>query len=339
MKLLVANNAAPFVRGGAEMLAERLVDELRTAGHEAELMRIPLGNSPESVRDAVVAASTIELMNVDRVIGMKFPAYLVPHDDIVIWLVHQFRQVYDLGPDNGGWPDPELQRLVRSADDAAFTRARRIYTISPVVADRLRTYSGFEAEVLPHPPHADEAYRCEPAEPYIVALGRISDGKRQWLAARAMQHVRAPIRLVIAGAPDDDATLVRLEAAVAEAGVGDRVEIVPRYISSEEKLDLLARCAVSVSLPVDEDSYSYVQYEAAMSAKPLVTASDSGGARTLVVEDETGHVVAPEPSAIAAAIDGLLADRDRAAAMGRAARAHAEGLGLSWQRVVEELTR
>ena len=45
MKLLVANNAAPFVRGGAELLAERLVTELVAAGHEAELLRLPLGET------------------------------------------------------------------------------------------------------------------------------------------------------------------------------------------------------------------------------------------------------------------------------------------------------
>ena len=101
MKLLVVNNAAPFVRGGAELLADRLVVELRVAGHEAELVRLPLGTTPDSVLDGLIAAATLEAVNVDRVIGLKFPAYLLPHDDVVIWLVHQFRQVYDLGARGG----------------------------------------------------------------------------------------------------------------------------------------------------------------------------------------------------------------------------------------------
>ena len=46
MKLLVANNATPFVRGGAELLADRLVLELRRAGHEAEVLRLPLWATP-----------------------------------------------------------------------------------------------------------------------------------------------------------------------------------------------------------------------------------------------------------------------------------------------------
>ena len=33
---------------------------------------------------------------VDRLIGLKFPAYLIPHPRKVIWLLHQHRQAYDL---------------------------------------------------------------------------------------------------------------------------------------------------------------------------------------------------------------------------------------------------
>jgi glycosyltransferase involved in cell wall biosynthesis len=339
MKLLVANNAAPFVRGGAELLADRLIDELRAAGHEAELLRLPLGSTPETVVDGVIAAATLEAVNVDRIIALKFPAYLLPHDDVVIWLVHQFRQVYDLGPDLGGWPAPELRRIVRTADDAAFRRARRLYAISPVVAERLRRYNGVDAEVLLTPPHTEQAYRCEQSNGSIVALGRISDGKRQVLAVRAMVHARPETRLIIAGAADNPETLAHLEAAIAEEGVADRIDLIPRFISDEEKLDLLARCAASVYLPIDEDSYGYVCYEAAMSAKPTITATDSGGTQTLVADGRTGLVVDPDPRSIAAAFDRIAHDPNEAAKMGCAARELANELDLSWTNVVRELTR
>jgi glycosyltransferase involved in cell wall biosynthesis len=339
VKLLVANNAAPFVRGGAELLADRLIGELRAAGHEAELLRLPLGTTPETVLDGVITAATLEAVNVDRIIALKFPAYLLPHDDVVIWLVHQFRQVYDLGPEQGGWPAPELRRIVRAADDAAFRRARRLYAISPVVAERLRRYNGVNADVLLTPPHTELAYRCEQSRGFILALGRISDGKRQLLAARAMAHARPGTRLVIAGAPDSTEALARLEAAVADEGVGDLIEIVPRFVSDEEKLDLLARCAASVYLPIDEDSYGYVCYEAAMSSKPTITATDSGGTHTLVEDGRTGLIVDPDPRSVGAAFDRIAREPGEAARMGRAARELAGRLDLSWTRVVRELTR
>jgi glycosyltransferase involved in cell wall biosynthesis len=341
MKLLVANNAAPFVRGGAELLADRLVLELRRAGHEAELLRLPLGNTREQILASIVAASLLDAVNVDRVIGLKFPAYLIPHPDVVIWLVHQFRQAYD--PPPVGWTqDPSTDPLVaavNAADGAAFGGATRLYAISPMVADRLHRSHGLEAEVLMTPPHSEQEYRTQAAEDFIVALGRISDGKRQLLAVEAMRFARPGYRLVVAGAADNPATIDQIRQEIHEAGVGDRVELIPRFITEEEKLDLIARCIGSVYLPVDEDSYGYVIYEAAMSNKPSITATDSGGTLTLVDHGRTGLVSAPEPEALASTFDELALHLDRAEAMGRNARSQALELDLSWDRVIKELTR
>ena len=341
MKILVANNAAPFVRGGAELLADRLVLELRRAGHEAELLRLPLGNTPEQILSSLIAASLLDVVNVDRIIGLKFPAYLIPHREVVIWLVHQFRQAYDLPP--VGWPqDPTLDRVasaVRAADRGAFADAKRLYAISPMVAERLHRTNGMTAEVLMTPPHSEQVYRTAKAEDFIVAIGRISGGKRQLLAIQAMRHARPGYRLVVAGPADNPGVLGQIEREMAEAGVGDRVELIPRFITEEEKLDLLARSIGSVYLPIDEDSYGYVCYEAAMSGKPSITATDSGGTLTLVEHGRTGLVSAPEPEALAAVFDDLALHRDRARAMGRNARALALELDLSWTRVIEELTR
>jgi len=341
VKLLVANNAAPFIRGGAELLADRLVLELQRAGHQAELLRLPLGNTPEQIVDSMVAASLLDIVNVDRVIGLKFPAYLVPHPDKVIWLVHQLRQAYD--PPPVGWPaNPQLDPIVsavRTADRNAFEGTRRIYAISPMVADRLRRSNGLTAPVLMTPPHAEQEYRNAPAEDFIVALGRISGGKRQMLAVRAMRHARPGYRLVVAGAVESPGLLQDLQREISEAGLSDQVELIPRFISEEEKLDLLARSIGSVYLPVDEDSYGYVCYEAAMSSKPSVTATDSGGTHTLVDHGRTGLISAPEPEALAHGFDELASHPNRARAMGENARTLALELDLSWDRVIQELTR
>lgn len=341
MRILVANNAAPFVRGGAELLADRLVVELIAAGHEAELVRIPLGSTPEKIADSMIAASLLGVDNIDRVVGLKFPAYLIPHDDKVIWLVHQLRQAYEQPP--VGWVStPETDPLVaavRKADLTAFRAANRLYTISPMIADRLKEATGLVAPVLMTPPHADLEYRSAPPERYIVALGRIGGGKRQLLAVEAMAHARPGYRLVVAGAPDSPEDGEAISRKVSELGLEDRVEVIPRFISDDEKLDLLARCAGSVYLPINEDSYGYVCYEAAMSGKASITGTDSGGTHTLVRHGETGFVVAPEGRAIAQAMDTLALDKTAAVEMGRAASTAALELDLSWTRVISELTR
>jgi len=341
MKLLVGSNASPFVRGGAELLADRLVTELQRAGHQAELLRLPIGNNPKQVLESLVAAAMLQAVNVDRVIGLKFPAYLIPHDDMVIWLLHQFRQAYE--PPPVGWPtdvllDP-IVAAVQTADRAAFANANRLYAISPIVSARLSQSNAIVADVLMTPPHADYEYRSHPAEDFIVALGRISEGKRQRLAIQAMRHAQPGYRLVVAGPPDTPDALQAIEREIEDAQTGDRVEVIPRFITDDEKLDLLARCIGSIYLPLDEDSYGYVCYEAAMSSKPTITATDSGGTLTLVEHGRTGLVSEPDAEALAARFDDLALHKDQSADLGRSARALALELDLSWERVVMELTR
>ena len=97
MKVLVVNNMAPFVRGGAEALAEHLVKHLEIAGHQAELLRVPFQWEPATrIPSQMLMARAFELWNVDHVIALKFPAYLIQHPSKTIWLVHQYRQAYDL---------------------------------------------------------------------------------------------------------------------------------------------------------------------------------------------------------------------------------------------------
>ena len=115
MKIAVVNNAVPFVRGGAEFLAKWLTERLEQFGHSAVLIRIPFRwEPPEAILDSMLACQMMTVPNVDRVIALKFPAYLVPHGNKVLWLLHQFRQAYDLwGTPLQGLPSNELGTGVR----------------------------------------------------------------------------------------------------------------------------------------------------------------------------------------------------------------------------------
>src|SRR5690606_22450122 len=97
MKVLVLSTMVPFVHGGAEELFIHLVRNLQSAGVEAEGFRIPFTWNPaERLIDEMLIARQLRLFNFDLVIALKFPAYLVPWNDKVLWLLHQYRQAYDL---------------------------------------------------------------------------------------------------------------------------------------------------------------------------------------------------------------------------------------------------
>src|SRR4029078_7186480 len=84
---------------------------------------------------------------VDRLIGLKFPAYLVPHPAKVLWIVHQHRAAYDLWEhplgDLANAPDGAAVRdLVHDAERRLLPEARALHAISATVAHRLQQHLG-----------------------------------------------------------------------------------------------------------------------------------------------------------------------------------------------------
>lgn len=87
-------------------------------------------------------------------------------------------------------------------------------------------------------------------------------------------------------------------------------------------------------MPFDED-YGLVTLEGFLAAKPVVTATDSGGTLEFVEDGVNGAVVAPEPAAIGAAVRRLHERRGEAAELGAAGRERAAA--ITWDAVIERL--
>jgi glycosyltransferase involved in cell wall biosynthesis len=344
MKVAVVTNQAPFLRGGAEMLSEWLAEALEERGHPAELVRVPfVWDSPARIVESMLAARLIRLPNVDRVVALKFPAFYVHHHDKVLWLVHQFRQAHELwNTPHQDLPDTSdgvaVRNAVRTADRRMLPEAQAIYTISNVVRSRLKASTGLESEVLYHPLRDPGALTCEAYEPFLFYPGRITAGKRQYLAVEAMAHVPDGTRLVVAGVPETSDDLDRLRRAIDDAGVGDRVELLAGWIEEDRKRELLSRCRGVVYCPFDEDSYGYVTLEAFHSRKPIVTCTDSGGTHEVVHDGHTGWTAAPNAASLGRAIADAGRDEQEARRRGEAGEALLKQLGIDWDRVVEKLT-
>ena len=344
MRIAVVNNWSPFLKGGAEYLAAALAEKLVEFGHEATVVRLPFRwNPPEKIPEHILACRCVRLHNVDRVIGLKFPAYYVPHDNKVLWLLHQFRQAYDLwGTALQDLPNsPEGLRVrdtIIQSDNAFLPECRAIYTNSHITAGRLRTFNRIDSTVLYPPLLRTDHLVPEGYGDYVFVPGRITLAKRQHLALEAMQHVKSGVRMVIAGPPETPADVARLESIVARYSLQDRVQIIPRFITEEEKAAHFAYALACVYIPHDEDSYGYVTLEAAQAAKATITCSDSGGITILVLDGQTGFVCEPDSRALAGAMDGLYQDRDQARRLGLAAKEHVRTLHIAWDHVVERLT-
>ena len=345
MKIAVVNVQAPFIRGGAEILAESLAARLRMAGHQAEIVLVPLAWHPEeTLLDHMMACRLlrVDAGEPDLVIALKFPAYYVPFENKKIWLLHQFRQVYELwGTPFQQLPDTIDGRRVRDtivqADNHHLRQARAIYTNSHIVAGRLRRYNGIEADGVLYPPlMRPELFEPGESGDYFFYPSRLNTIKRQHVAIEAMRHVRSPFRLVIAGAADEESYGAHLRELVARWDLGGRVEFLG-YISEEEKARRMADCFAALYLPFDEDSYGYVTLEAFHCHKAVLTFADSGGTDEVIVDGENGRILDPTAEALAEGMERLWADRRAAAGMGHEAHATIARHGIEWPHILERL--
>ena len=346
MRVGIATVQVPFVRGGAELLAESLLAELRHAGHEAEIISIPFKWYPAArVADHMLAARLMQVeesvgQRIDRLIGLKFPAYLMPHRSKRLWLLHQHRSAYDL------WDAPfsdllhapdgaHVRSAVRAADDGLLGECEALHTISRVVSDRLRRFNGLDSEPLYHPPPAADRLRAGPYGAYVLFPGRVNQSKRQHLAIEALALSREPVRIVFMGAGDAPEYESALRARCTALGLDGRVSW-RGAVDEAEKLALFAGCLAVMFPPLDED-YGYVTLEAMLCAKAVLTTEDAGGPLDFVVDGHTGVVCPPQPEALAAALDRLWAQRARSERWGRAGRQHYDDLGLGWPHVLDRL--
>ena len=339
MRIVVCSPQVPFARGGAELLAENLTAELRRRDHDVDLVTMPLKWYPGTrVLTSALLWRLADLQEADgrpieRVIATKFPSYAVRHPNKVVWLVHQFRQAYELdGTELGQFgPDPvdrATRRAVHRLDDAALGEARALFAISQNVANRLRTFNGLEAEVLaPPPPELD--YRFEENGRFVLSVGRLDRAKRVDLLLRAAA-ADSSFEVVVAG---DGADRGRLEGLARELGLDGRVRFVGR-VDDQELARLYATCLAVYYAPVDED-FGFVPYEAFLSEKTVVTTRDAGGPLEIVSDGKTGLVCEPEPAAIAEALSWLGAHSDEARAWARSGKELAER--VTWDAVIDRL--
>ncbi len=342
MKVLVLNNAAPFIRGGAEELADELVRRLNaTPGVESELLRLPFKWTPsERLIEEILIHRSLRLHNVDRVIGLKFPAYLVPHGHKTLWLLHQFRQAYDLGEVGQGLADGgrdgEIKAAIRAADNRCFLECRSIFVNSPVTQARLARFNGTPSAVL-YPPINDEAlFTGGEHGDYILAPGRVARGKRQHLLLEALAEAPSACRLVIAGPPEDEAYERDLREIISRHGLEGRVELRLGFHPRETIAAWVNQALACAYIPYDEDSLGYVTMEAFAAGKAVLTTTDSGGLLELV-NDETGIVVPPTSDAVAKGLAALSESRKRTIELGAQARIVWRRRGITWNGVIESL--
>lgn len=340
-KVAICHSQVPFVKGGAELLVQSLHIELNKRNYSAEIITLPFKWYPnQQLIQSMLNWRFIDLSEsngeeIDLVIATKFPSYGVKHENKVTWLVHQFRQVYDLlGTQYSSYDyTPEslsTKELITRYDNNALSESQKIFTIAQNTTDRLSRFNGISSEALYHPPKHVGSYYNDESDNYILSVGRLDKLKRIDLLIKAIKQTDSKVKCVIAGQGPERENLERL---VAKLNLEDRVVFLG-FVEDKQLLELYAKCLAVFFAPYDED-YGYVTLEAFLSRKPVITMSDSGGVLEFVKHGYSGLVLQSDEE-IASAIDELYYHRDKTEELGR--NGYEAVKGFSWDHVIDRLT-
>jgi phosphatidyl-myo-inositol dimannoside synthase len=212
-----------------------------------------------------------------------------------------------------------ISRYTRSRVAAAFgPRAALEVVPSGIDTERFRPDPAARAELR-------RRYRVGDA-PLVVCVSRLVARKGQDTLIRALPLVRERVPgarvLLVGGGPGGD----RLRRLAREVGVDEHVVFAGAVPAAEVAAhhavgDVFALPCRTRGGGLDVEGLGIVLLEAAAAGLPVV-AGDSGGAPETVQKGRTGHVVdGRDVAAVASAVAGLLADPERASAMGAAGRA------------------
>jgi glycosyltransferase involved in cell wall biosynthesis len=339
--VLVCETQVPLIRGGAELLVRQLVDQLRLRGFDTDRVSVPFKWYPkDEILPHAAAWGLLDLSEsngrpIDLVIATKFPTYLVRHPRKVCWLVHQHRAAYELAATPySDFAHDELDVALRdrlmAIDERALGECVGRYTISRTVSSRLERFNGIASSPLYHPPLLADRLTPGPYGDYLLSVARLEQNKRVDLAVRSVAFWPEPLTLAIVGTGSQRASVERV---AEEAGVAHRVKFLGG-VPDDELVELYRGALGVVYVPFDED-YGLVTLEGFLAAKPVVTASDSGGTLEFVDDGVNGAVAAPDPAAIGDAVSRLHASRGMAVSFGAAGRERAAA--ITWDSVIERL--
>lgn len=350
-RICIGTVQIPFQWGGAEILADTLLRQLKKRDYQVEIVRIPFKWYPkEEIIKSAFAWRLLDITEsygekIDLVICTKFPSYVIKHPNKIAWVVHQHRPVYDLVgkiPKEGDTfeketffnytaKDFQIQEKIIKMDTIALRECQKIYTISQNVSKRLEKYNGISSEPLYPPPRDFENSGNHSDEDYILYVGRLESIKRVELLVDAMRYVKSSAKCIIAGTGTlSDEFIKKAE----KCGLSHKIRLTG-YVDDTALGQLYANSLAVFYAPLDED-YGYVTVEAFRFQKPVITTADSGGVLEFVEDKMTGLITTADPQDIAQKIDFLYDNKSRCKEMGRAGFEKVKF--ISWDYVIQKLT-
>ncbi|MDE1155837.1 MAG: glycogen synthase [Acidobacteriaceae bacterium] len=212
-------------------------------------------------------------------------------------------------------------------------------------------YNGIDLDQYRYDPstHVLEGYGIDISKPYVLFVGRITRQKGVTHLVDAIKYLPAGTQVVLcAGAPDTpeiaEEMRLKIEAARAE---GANILWIEKMVTKADAIQIYSHCAV-FCCPSVYEPFGIINLEAMACGAPVV-ASATGGILEVVVEGETGYLVAFEADPttsfpidpegfsrdLATKLTTVLHDPALAKRMGQAGRRRVEAM-FSWTAIADQ---
>ena len=161
---------------------------------------IPFASDQPTMTQQMLGLRLLEVSQAsDLLIAIRTPSYLLRHPNKVVWFLHHHRPSFDLW--STGYRDLPFtedgirqRRHLLDADNLGLREARRVFSNSQVVADRLMRFNGVGLRFSTHRWACSTATGARASATMSSVRVGIAHVKRQWLLVESMAHVRSGAR-------------------------------------------------------------------------------------------------------------------------------------------------
>lgn len=260
------------------------------------------------------------------------------------WKVEQLGSAYHAS----SWVEKTAYQNADGVIAVSASMREDVHSLYGVPYDKIRViHNGIDPDQYKPTPNPAilEAYKIDPARPFILFVGRITRQKGIIHLVEAIKYLRPGIQVVLcAGAPDTEEIGREMADRIEHARHKTSNEIIwiPQIVPKDDIITLYTHASLFVCPSVYEP-FGIINLEAMACGTPVV-ASAVGGINEVVVPEKTGLLVPFEPVGptdfepkdpdkfardLASAIDTLLADPERLRKMGIHSRERVEHF-FSW---------
>ncbi len=311
-------------RSGGFRYDRKLLEELRAAGDTVEIVELPWRSYPRGLLDNASRTVRSRLdIDVDVMLQdeLAHPSLFRTNRRLpypIVGIVHHLRAS----------EQRRLRPLYRAVERRYLESVDGVVCNSGVTRDVVTGLGVDRGATVVAPPAGDRFdpdidnetidRRAQERPLNVVFVGNITPRKGLETLVEGLARSDTDAELTVVGRPVDEGYVADVWRRIRRTGLEERVRLAGEC--SDEELAAALRASHILAVPSQYEGFGIVYLEGMSFGLPAI-ASRAGGASETVVDGENGVLVEPDdPAAVARAIERFDSDRDRLAAMGRAAR-------------------